>query len=57
MLTRRPAQAESTPDAKDKRLAQGVVASSIMTEAFGGYLAEELEKWSRVARAAKVQLD
>ena len=47
----------STPNAKDKLLAQGVEASSMTTEVFAGHLATELEKWSRVARAAKVQLD
>jgi tripartite-type tricarboxylate transporter receptor subunit TctC len=45
------------PDVREKFLAQGALASGIAPEEFSAFLRQEVEKWGKVARAAKVQVD
>jgi len=45
------------PDTREKFLAQGALASGMQPEEFTAFVKREAEKWSRVAKAAKVQVD
>ena len=45
------------PDTREKFLAQGALASGIPPEEFSAFLKREIEKWTRVARTARIQLD
>jgi tripartite-type tricarboxylate transporter receptor subunit TctC len=44
-------------DTRDRFLAQGALASGMPPEEFAGFVKREAEKWSKVAKAAKVQVD
>jgi len=44
-------------DTREKFLAQGALASGMPPEEFAGFVKREAEKWSKVAKAAKVQVD
>jgi tripartite-type tricarboxylate transporter receptor subunit TctC len=46
-----------SPDVRDKALAQGTELSSQTPEQFGAFLAAQVEKWSKVARAASMRGD
>jgi tripartite-type tricarboxylate transporter receptor subunit TctC len=46
-----------TPEMKEKILQQGGIAGGTSPEEFSAYIKSEVEKWARVARAAKVRLD
>jgi tripartite-type tricarboxylate transporter receptor subunit TctC len=45
------------PDTREKFLAQGALASGMQPEEFTAFVKREAEKWSKVAKAAKVQVD
>jgi tripartite-type tricarboxylate transporter receptor subunit TctC len=45
------------PDTKERFLAQGALASGMPPEEFTAFVKRETEKWTKVARAAKVQVD
>lgn len=45
------------PDTREKFLAQGALASGMQPEEFMAFVMREAEKWSKVAKAAKVQVD
>jgi tripartite-type tricarboxylate transporter receptor subunit TctC len=45
------------PDTREKFLAQGALASGMQPEEFAAFVKREAEKWSKVAKAAKVQVD
>jgi tripartite-type tricarboxylate transporter receptor subunit TctC len=45
------------PDTREKFLAQGALASGMPPEEFAAFVRRETEKWGKVARAAKVQVD
>ena len=45
------------PETRERFLAQGALASGITPEQFAAFLKREVEKWGRVAKAAKVQVD
>ena len=45
------------PDTREKFLAQGALASGMRPEEFTAFVKREAEKWSKVAKAAKVQVD
>ena len=44
-------------DTREKFLAQGALASGMPPEEFSAFVKREAEKWAKVARAAKVQVD
>ncbi len=44
-------------DVRAKFLSQGALASGIMPDEFAKFLKAEMEKWAKVAKAAKVKLD
>jgi tripartite-type tricarboxylate transporter receptor subunit TctC len=44
-------------DTREKFLAQGALASGMPPEEFAAFVKREAEKWDKVARAAKVQVD
>jgi tripartite-type tricarboxylate transporter receptor subunit TctC len=45
------------PETRERFLAQGALASGMPPEEFTAFVKSETEKWSKVARAAKVQVD
>jgi tripartite-type tricarboxylate transporter receptor subunit TctC len=45
------------PDTREKFLSQGALASGITPDEFAKFLKAEMEKWAKVAKAAKVKLD
>jgi len=45
------------PDTREKFLAQGALASGMQPEEFTAFVKREAEKWSKVAKGAKVQVD
>ena len=45
------------PDTREKFLTQGALASGMQPEEFTAFVKREAEKWSKVAKAAKVQVD
>jgi tripartite-type tricarboxylate transporter receptor subunit TctC len=45
------------PETRERFLAQGALASGIPPEEFTAFVRRETEKWGKVARAAKVQVD
>jgi len=45
------------PETRQRFLAQGALASGITPEEFAGFVRREVEKWGKVAKAAKVQVD
>ncbi len=45
------------PETRERFLAQGALASGISPEEFTAFVKREAEKWSKVAKAAKVQVD
>lgn len=46
-----------SPDLKEKILGMGGIASGNSPEEFAAFLKAEIEKWAKVAKAAKVKLD
>jgi tripartite-type tricarboxylate transporter receptor subunit TctC len=44
-------------DTREKFLAQGALASGMPPEEFAAFVKREAEKWDKVAKAAKVQVD
>jgi tripartite-type tricarboxylate transporter receptor subunit TctC len=46
-----------SPAEKDKILAMGGIASGMPPDQFGAYIKAEIDKWGKVARAAKVKVD
>lgn len=45
------------PDTREKFLSQGALPSGIAPDEFAKFLRAEMEKWAKVAKAAKVKLD
>ncbi len=45
------------PETRERFLAQGALASGIPPEEFATFVRREVEKWDKVAKAAKVQVD
>ena len=45
------------PDTRERFLAQGALASGMPPEEFTAFVKREADKWARVAKAAKVQVD
>jgi tripartite-type tricarboxylate transporter receptor subunit TctC len=45
------------PDTRERFLAQGALASGMPPEEFAAFVRREAEKWAKVAKAAKVQVD
>jgi tripartite-type tricarboxylate transporter receptor subunit TctC len=45
------------PETRERFLAQGALASGITPEEFAAFVRREAEKWARVGKAAKVQVD
>jgi tripartite-type tricarboxylate transporter receptor subunit TctC len=45
------------PETRERFLAQGALASGITPDQFAAFLKREVEKWSRVAKAANVKVD
>ena len=46
-----------TPETRERFLAQGALASGIPPEEFTAFVRREAEKWAKVGKAAKVQVD
>jgi tripartite-type tricarboxylate transporter receptor subunit TctC len=46
-----------TPDTREKFLAQGALASGMTPEEFTAFVRREAEKWAKIGKAAKVQVD
>jgi tripartite-type tricarboxylate transporter receptor subunit TctC len=45
------------PDTRERFLAQGALASGMPPEEFAAFVRREAEKWAKVGKAAKVQVD
>jgi tripartite-type tricarboxylate transporter receptor subunit TctC len=46
-----------SPDMKEKILSQGGIAVGNSPEEFAAYIKSEIDKWAKVAKAAKVRVE